>query len=98
MNRYSTTKIIKTDSGKRRLETTILPPVNNGSFILIRTTSTERLDKLAQRFYGDPTAWPIIAEANGIGKGTIVIPPNTRLQIPTINDIDNFLNNINSRR
>ena len=100
MNRYSNSNITKsTDTEKRRLTTSIFPAVTaTTSDILIRTTSIERLDKLAQRFYGDVTAWPVIAAANPILKGTLVVPSNTRLRIPAANRVQQFLNDINIDR
>lgn len=99
MNRYSGTQTIKQPiSEKRRIETTIfaVPPVAT-SDIFIRTTGIERLDKLAQEFYGDSTAWTIIAAANGVGKGTYVLPPNTKLRIPVISNINQYTNNNSTR-
>jgi nucleoid-associated protein YgaU len=100
MNRYLTTPVTKNElTSKRRLSTTIFTaPPANATDIRIRTTSVERLDKLADKFYGDATAWPIIAAANGIGKGTLVVPPDTSLRIPIISDIQNYLNVINNTR
>jgi hypothetical protein len=100
MNRYLTTPVTKNElTSKRRLTTTIFTvPPDAVTDIRIRTTSVERLDKLAFKFYGDATAWPIIAAANEIGKGTLVVPPDTSLRIPVISDIQNYLNNINNTR
>jgi hypothetical protein len=99
MNRYLTTQLTTTSNEKRRLQTTIFPTISpNINDFIIRTTSIERLDKLAQEFYSDATAWPVIATANGLGKGTLVIPPNTTLRIPAITNIQDFLTNINSSR
>ena len=44
--------------------------------------SPERIDLLADRFYGDSTKWWIIASANNLGIGTFHIPGNTRIRIP----------------
>lgn len=97
--RYATTSIIKTPSQKRRYATTILPVVPESTTdTYIQTTSIERLDKLAQEFYGDVTWWWVIATANGIGKGTIMVPPNTKLRIPKKIDILDLINQKNSIR
>ena len=83
MSRYSTTNIIKDLDGKRRRSTTIFPTIPasaNDTFII--TTSIDRLDKLANTFYDDVSLWWVIAAANGLGKGTLVIPSNTKLRIP----------------
>ena len=83
MSRYSKSVIRRDEQRKQRLDTTLIPfiPVDP-SDIFILTTSTERLDLLADRFYGDATKWWIIASANKLGKGTYIIPSNTRLRIP----------------
>ena len=65
--------------------------------IYIRTTSMDRLDKLALYFYEDSTMWPIIATANGLGKGTIIVPPNTKLRIPANTNSTNTIVNANKR-
>ncbi len=65
-------------NGKRRRSTTIFPTIPataNDTFII--TTSADRLDKLANTFYGDVSLWWVIAAANGLGKGTLVVPANT---------------------
>ncbi len=83
MSRYSTTNIMKDQLGKRRRSTTIFPTIPataNDTFIV--TTSADRLDKLANTFYGDVSLWWVIAAANGLGKGTLVVPGNTKLRIP----------------
>lgn len=97
--RYTTTSIIKSPSEKRRYATTILPVIPESvNDTYIQTTSIERLDKLAQEFYGDVTWWWVIATANGIGKGTIMVPATTKLRIPTKIDILNLINQKNSIR
>jgi hypothetical protein len=100
MNRYLTTPVTKNElTGLRRLTTTLFPTLApSATDIRIRTTSIERLDKLAEKFYGDATAWPIIAAANGIGKGTLVIRPDTSLRIPVIADIQSYITIINTTR
>ena len=42
----------------------------------------ERLDTLAYTIYGDSSYWWVIAAANGLGKGTLIVPANTKLRIP----------------
>tara|TARA_R100000951_G_scaffold76602_1_gene64665 strand:+ start:138 stop:410 length:273 start_codon:yes stop_codon:yes gene_type:complete len=74
---------MKDQLGKRRRSTTIFPTIPataNDTFIV--TTSADRLDKLANTFYGDVSLWWVIAAANGLGKGTLVVPGNTKLRIP----------------
>jgi hypothetical protein len=99
MGRYSTSKILKDTDLKRYLSTVIIPaqPLENGD-VYIQTTSQDRLDKLAYIFYEDETLWWVIAAANGLGKGTYVVPKNTRLRIPNkINIQQNIIDTNNER-
>ena len=87
MSRYSTTSVIKDENGKRKRSTTIVPAIpTSADDTFIITTSAERLDKLANIFYQDVTLWWVIAASNGLGKGTLIVPPNTRLRIPAKTD------------
>lgn len=91
----------KTSDGTRQYETLRYPNLENkdtdiwlyGKFLL-------RLDKLAFDYYGDVTLWPIIARANRLGKGTIMVPPGKRIRIPyplPIDELQNAFFNINER-
>lgn len=99
MSRYITTQIQKDTSGTRKLSTLIIPtaPVTNND-LYIQTTSVERLDKLASIFYEDSSLWWIIAAANGLGKGTYIVPENTKLRIPNKTNIQQVINDTNSSR
>jgi hypothetical protein len=99
MDRYITTSIIKQPNGKHRYASTIFTPlpVEPGDRI-IRITSPERLDKLALDFYGNATWWPVIASANQVKKGTLVMPSGTSLRIPNEQSAQTFINNINGPR
>jgi hypothetical protein len=82
MSRYRKSLIIR-DEQRTRLDTTLVPFISlDPSDVYIVTTSPERIDLLADRFYGDSTKWWIIASANNLGKGTFHIPGNTRIRIP----------------
>ena len=87
MSRYTTTDIIRDEDNKQRKATTIFPtiPITAADTFII-TTSADRLDKLANIFYQDITLWWVIAAANGLGKGTLVVPGNTKLRIPAKTD------------
>ena len=61
----------------------VIPKSDNDLYIISRVG--DRLDLLASRFYETTEAWWIIAEANQIGKGTLVIPPGLQIRIPNIN-------------
>jgi hypothetical protein len=66
--------------------------------VYIQTTSVERLDKLASKFYQDATMWWAIGVANGLGKGTLIIPQNTTIRIPDKNIIQQVIIEINNSR
>ena len=51
------------------------------SDIYVITQHGDRLDNLAQQFYGDPSLWWYIAKANNLTFMTI--PVGTRLRIPS---------------
>lgn len=84
MDRYADTKIQKDkDTGKRVFKTTLYPEIvesNNDIYIISR--EGDRLDLLADSYYGDTTMWWIIAQANAIGKGTLNVTPGLQIRIP----------------
>ena len=92
MNRYENISIIKTNKSKRRYASSFLPtiPVSDRDVYIV-TTSTERLDHLAQQFYDDETLWWIIGLVNSVGKGTIYVPGQTRLRIPPKDIIEELI-------
>jgi hypothetical protein len=97
--RYATTNQIKTPTGKRRLETTILPAVPQSiSDTYIQIQAADRLDRIALNFYGDVASWWIIAASNGIPKGTIVVPAGTVLRIPPKPDVIKLIRTANLTR
>ena len=85
MSRYTTTRQIKDESGKRKAETTILPvaPLSEDD-IYIQVTSPERLDLLADTFYNDVDLWWIIATANPdvIRRDSYNLKPGLEIRIP----------------
>ena len=69
-------------SGLRVYATTYYPEIpieDSDQFIF--TKEGDRLDSLADKFYGDHTLWWVIAKANGI-KGKVALNPETILRIP----------------
>lgn len=86
-DRYRETKVRKfseEDNDNRRVfESTLYPKILiDSSDIFITSNSGDRLDLLADTFYNDVSLWWIIAQANGIGKGTLNIKPGLQLRIP----------------
>ena len=97
MGRYTTIPIIDTEL-PRRYSTRIFPVIPlSAEDVYIITTSTERLDKLALSFYGDASFWWVIAAANGLGKGTLIVQQNVKLRIPSKTLIDNTVTQVNKR-
>ena len=99
MNRYAAADIVKDTKGHRKIQSIILPVIplfDSDTFIL--TTSIERLDKLAYTAYGDESYWWVLASCNGLGKGSILVPTNTRLRIPSRQGIEDYIRTINAER
>ncbi len=84
MQRYSQiAEKIKTYSGVRRYETIYYPEIPyRDSDIYIITKRTDRLDLLANEYYGDPRYWVILARANNYNNATIKPPIGDRMRIP----------------
>lgn len=99
MSRYNLARALQNQNQKRYLSTIIFPviPISE-SDIFIQTTTSERLDKLANTFYDNVSLWWVIAAANGLGKGTYIIPQNTILRIPDQSAVQNLLIEINTSR
>jgi len=99
MGRYSTARVQLDNNETRKLSTIIVPAVPlSVEDVYIQTTSVERLDKLANIFYQDASLWWIIAAANGLGKGSYMVPTNTRLRIPASSNIQQVINITNTER
>jgi hypothetical protein len=95
ISRYDFSKIKQSDTGKRVRESLTLPVIEDrDDDVYIITNTTDRLDSLAFRFYGNAKYWWIIAIVNNLGKGTIVVEPGLQLRIPAnpsvvITELDN---------
>ena len=99
MARYTTANTLRDTKEKRYLSTTLIPPMpisTSDTYIVV--TTPERLDKLANTFYGDARLWWIIAAANGLGKGTIIVPSDSRLRIPSAANVQQVINDTNNLR
>lgn len=57
-------------------------PLQDGDF-QYTVTSTDRIDTLANRFYGDPVLWWVIAVANGMELLPDDLVPDTVIRIPS---------------
>lgn len=99
MARYNNANITKNNTGKRKIGTWIISAAPSSSDdLVIQITSTDRLDILAAKLYGDQRLWYIIAAANGLGKGTLLVPADTILRIPSKNLATSFINLLNTQR
>ena len=99
-DRYSKIVTVTNFAGKRYYINNIYPdiPVTDSDIYVI-TTIGDRLDLLANDYYGDPTLYWIIASANSLPGDSLVPPLGQQLRIPT--DIETILNeylNINENR
>jgi nucleoid-associated protein YgaU len=82
MNRYEYNKQ-SAGNGKKSYQTTRLPVIpksSNDRFIFSR--EGDRLDQLAYDLYGDPRYWVLLANANKLGKGSLMVTPGLQLRLP----------------
>jgi hypothetical protein len=80
MNRYEYNKKTKTQA----YQTTRLPVIPRSySDKYIFTREGDRLDTLAYELYDDPRYWVLLANANNLGKGSLMVPPGIQLRLPS---------------
>ena len=106
MNRYQNIKKIRNENefvgtiGDQYYRTNYYPQIEpQESEIYVETEFGDRLDLLANQFYGDVTLYWIIAIANpnSVNFGSISIPTGTQLRIPVdINGIVSRYNQLNA--
>ena len=91
--RYDTKNIKRLENGKKVLKTSIpktIPKKDDDIYII--TQETDRLDLLANEYYGDSRLWWIIATANNLNGINIGLEGGIQLRIPK-NKFD-VLNNL----
>lgn len=101
MNRYSNPILDKTIKGKPFFKSKAFPSIPlSEDDVYIMTTSGDRLDLIANQYYGDAELWWVISMVNNnITKGLIYPTPGTQLRIPTrINDVLSLVENYNKAR
>lgn len=98
MNRYPQNEETLDSNGKRKLNTFIIPSLSTPNDTYIRVIGLERLDLIADEFYGDPLAWPIIAAANSLGKGTLMVKSGTVLRVPVKNGFTEIIRTKSNNR
>lgn len=99
MNRYSNIKTYKEVGGVLYLGVTRYPEVvPTDQDIYVYVTDGDRLDNLANAYYGDPTLYWIISAANpDLPLNSLFPTPGAQLRIPAnIEQIINSFNNINN--
>ena len=87
MSRYNNTKVKSSNitperpNSKQRYLTTLYDRVSfSNSDLYVISQEGDRLDTLANQFYGDSTLWWYIANANNLNQ--INLEPGTSLRIP----------------
>jgi|TARA_Y100000034_G_scaffold115722_1_gene153238 hypothetical protein len=92
-SRYNNTKIKLSKEGKRVLKPTIYPKIPiKDSDIFIYPKFGDRLDNLAQKYYGDVSLWWILAKANNLDEAHIGLESDKQIRIPI--DISPILNKL----
>lgn len=97
---YSNVKVLKdVFTGRRYYENVKYPQIPLSEFdIYIETVFGDRLDVIADDYYGNTGDYWIIAAANGLIGDSLSVPPGTQLRIPTdvasVKAAFNKLNNI----
>jgi nucleoid-associated protein YgaU len=97
-NRYTYSTIQTEPTTKRTyLGSIIYPkikPTDNDLYVI--SESTDRLDLLAHKYYGDRTLWWVIAVANNINDASFYVTEGLQLRIPSnLSQILNDLEKIN---
>lgn len=78
--------------GSQVYKSTIYPNIDRHvTDIYIEAIAMDRLDSLAFMYYDDVTLWWVIAQANGIGKGTMNVEPGQIIRIPNSERISAIL-------
>lgn len=92
MNRYSSIPVIKNNKGIRYYRNNIYPdiPLTDQDLYVI-TTAGDRLDLLANDYYGDTSLYWIIASANDLPGDSLIPPLGQQLRIPA--DVETIINN-----
>lgn len=93
-NRYENSTVKKRDDGNIVYTSRIYPKIQlQDDDIYVVTQEGDRLDTIANQFYGDSALWWIIASANNIHDAPIAVDDGTILRIPK-----DFLSIINKFR
>ena len=93
MKRYNSTRQKLDKSGTRVYATTYYPEIPlDDTDVFIRPLDGDRLDLIANRYYGDSTLWWIIAKANGLkGQTSVTTEKPLRIAGNVSQIIQNFI-------
>jgi hypothetical protein len=95
LERYKGAETTKDNNKKEVYKSVIYPSIElDPTDIWTVVYESDRLDLLAYKYYNDVRYWWVIAEANGLGNGSMTVDPDTRLRIP--NNIDKIISDFNS--
>ena len=100
MARYTNIPTTLSPNDKRMYKTVRYPQIPR-SFedIYVYTTTGDRYDTLAHRFYQDSRLWWIIASCNNSKTDSLAVQPGIQLRIPSKpTDAINLYNTINANR
>ena len=87
-SRYKHTKIKIGSNGKRVFKPTMYPKIPiRDSDIFIYPKFGDRLDNLAQKYYGDVSLWWIIAKAKNLDAAHIGLEMDKQIRIPMQTDL-----------
>ena len=87
-SRYANTPLKKNKDGKRVFKPTMYPKIPiRDSDIFIYPKFGDRLDNLAQKYYGDVSLWWIIAKANNLDAAHIGLEMDKQIRIPMQTDL-----------
>lgn len=81
--RYRNLNTKRLDTGRTVYQSKIFSPIKKREDdIYIITQETDRLDLLANQFYGDSRLWWIIAHANNLNSAELGLEEGIQLRIP----------------
>lgn len=100
LQRYNGVETTKNEKGREVYKSILYPTIEPEPMdIWTVVYESDRLDLLAYKYYNDVRYWWVIAEANGLGNGSMVVNPDTRLRIPkNIDKIISDYESLNSNR
>lgn len=97
MARYENQRIKTNADSNRVFTSTLIPnPKDIISTIRVETTSGDRLDTLAKRYYDDSSLWWIIARANNYNGIGLAVPNGVVIEIPSPREINTYLREIDN--